>query len=118
MKRQVKKTDALKFLKNKGIDESTNNVRTLNHTALLMEEYAVFKLKEEARWLFVEQNKLEAEIEKNKGIQDIKDKSIRDLLEKVQTLMDQKHHISQRAAELHDRLIKYEPIFHINAKGA
>jgi|SRR6476659_783897 len=118
MKRQVKKTDALLFLKKKGMDESTNNVRTLNQTALLMEEYAVFKLKEEARWLFIEQNKLEAEIEKSKGIQEIKDKSIRDLLEKVQTLMDQKHHISKEKSELLNRLIKYEPIFHLNAKGA
>jgi uncharacterized surface protein with fasciclin (FAS1) repeats len=40
MKRQVKKTDALKFLKNKGIDESLNNI------AGLMEEFAEFKIQE------------------------------------------------------------------------
>jgi hypothetical protein len=118
MKKQVKKTDALLFLKKKGIDESTNNVSTLNQTALLMEEFAVFKLKEEARWLFIEQQKLESEIAKNKEIMSIKDKSIRDLLDKVQTLMDQKHAISKQAGEYLDRLIKYEPIFHLNAKGA
>lgn len=57
MKRLVKKTDALLFLKNKGIDEITNNVRTLGHTASLLEEYAVFKIKENARYLLCSEKK-------------------------------------------------------------
>lgn len=118
MKKKLRKIEAVEFLKQRGIDETTNNIRTINSTALLMEEYAIFKLKEEARWLFIETNKLEAEILKNKQVQEIKDNTIKELLEKVQTLMDQKHAISKEAGDLLNRLIKYEPIFHLNAKGA
>lgn len=122
MKRKVNKVDAIKFLKDRGIDETTNNIRTIHSTALLMEEYAIFKLKEDERISQIEIKVLEGHLERT--IEELNSRlklaeiAKEEMETKIQTLRDQKHHINKEKYELMKRLNKYEPYLTPNAKGA